>query len=218
VVRDAGARREVARRSLHPGPRVSQLTKLTLDDIADLREYERERETFRAHVIAIKKLRRIGVGPFVTLVFENRDTIRFQIQEMARAERMLTDQAIQTELDTYNSLVPEPGRLAATLFVELTSKDELVEWLPKLVGIERSARLRIGDDVVAATPETAHQEQLTRDDVTASVHYVWFDLTPAQVSALAAGGPAALEIDHPAYSHSTPLGEATVAALAADAK
>jgi len=191
--------------------------KLTLEDIADAREYEREREAFRAHVIAIKKIRRIGVGPFVTLLFENRDTIRFQIQEMARAERMLSDEAIQTELDIYNPLVPEPGRLAATLFVELTTKDELMEWLPKLVGIERAVRLRIGDDVVEATPETAHQEQLTREDVTASVHYVWFDLTPAQVSALASGAAATIEIDHPQYAHATPLGEETRAALAADA-
>jgi hypothetical protein len=192
------------------------MTKLTIDDIADLREYERERETFRNHVIAIKKVRRIGVGPFVTLVFENRDTIRFQIQEMARAERILTDEAIQTELDIYNPLVPEPGRLAATLFVELTTKEQLEEWLPKLVGIERSVRLRIGDDVVAATPETAHAEQLTREDVTASVHYVWFDLTPGQVAGLTTG-PVTLEVDHPAYAHATPLGADTVAALAADA-
>jgi hypothetical protein len=194
------------------------MTKLTIDDIADLREYERERESFRDHVIAIKKIRRIGVGPFVTLLFESRDTIRFQIQEMARAERMLTDEAIQTELDIYNSLVPEPGRLAATLFVELTSKDELVEWLPKLVGVEQAVRLHIGDDVVAATPESAHQGQLTREDVTASVHYVWFDLGPSQVAALSSGADVTLEIAHPAYSHATPLGEATKAALAADAK
>src|SRR6186997_651114 len=129
------------------------MTKLTLDDIADLREYEREREHFRTRVIDLKKRRRVSVGPFVTLVFENRDTIRFQIQEMARAERMLTDDAIQTELDIYNPLIPEPGRLCASLFVELTTKAELEEWLPKLVGIERSVQLRIGDDVVAARPE-----------------------------------------------------------------
>jgi len=194
------------------------MSKLTIDDIADLREYEREREEFRAHVIALKKKRRIGVGPFVTLVFENRDTIRFQIQEMARAERMLSDDAIQTELDIYNPLIPSPGRLCATLFVELTSKDELMEWLPKLVGIERAVQLRIGDDVVPSTPETAHEEQLTREDVTASVHYVWFDLSADQVAALAAGDvDVALEIDHPAYSHATLLGADTVAELAGDA-
>src|SRR5205809_1861661 len=172
------------------------MTKLTLDDIADLREYEGERKTFRAHVIALKKRRRVGVGPFVTLLFESRDTIRFQIQEMARAERMLSDEAIQTELDIYNPLIPETGRLSATLFIELTSKAELEEWLPKLVGVERSVVLRIGDDVVRARPEDAHEEQLTREDVTASVHYIWFDLTPAQVAAMGAR-PVSIGIVHP---------------------
>jgi hypothetical protein len=192
------------------------MTKLTLDDIADLREYEREREAFRAHVIALKKRRRIALGPFLTLVFENRDTIRFQIQEMARAERMLTDEAIQTELDIYNPLIPERGRLCATLFIELTSKDELIEWLPKLVGVERAVQLRIGDDVVPGRPEDAHQAQLTREDVTASVHYVWFDLTPDQVTAMGTAS-VTLEIDHPAYQHATTLLSDTVAELQADA-
>ena len=192
------------------------MRRLTLDDISDARAYERERDEFREHVIALKKKRRVGVGPFVTLLFENRDTIRFQIQEMARAERMLTDEAIQTELDIYNPLIPEPGRLSATMFIELTSKAELEEWLPKLVGVERAVRLRIGDDVVAATPETSHEEQLTRDDVTASVHYVWFDLTPAQVQALTTV-PVTLAIEHPQYRHATTLLEDTVRELAGDA-
>ena len=190
--------------------------KLTLDDIADLREYEREREAFREQVIALKKKRRIALGPFVTLVFENRDTIRFQIQEMARAERMLSDEAIQTELDIYNPLIPEPGRLCATLFIELTSEAELREWLPKLVGVERSVRLRIGDDVVPARPEDAHESQLTRDDVTASVHYVWFDLAPDQVAALGTA-PVTLELAHPSYEHGTTLLPDTVTELQADA-
>ena len=190
--------------------------KLTIDDIADLREYEREREAFRAQVIALKKKRRVAVGPFVTILFESRDTIRFQIQEMARAERMLTDDAIQTELDIYNELVPDKGRLCATLFIELTSKDELVEWLPKLVGVERSVELRIGDDVVRARPEDAHEQQLTRDDVTASVHYVWFDLMPEQVAALTTA-PVTLAIEHPEYRHATTLLEDTIEELATDA-
>jgi hypothetical protein len=192
------------------------MTKLTLDDIADLREYERERETFREQVIALKKRRRIALGPFVTLLFESRDTIRFQIQEMARAERMLSDEAIQTELDIYNPLIPEPGRLSATLFIELTSKDELLEWLPKLVGVERSLQLRIGEHVVAGRPEDAHDAQLTREDVTASVHYVWFDLTPEQVAALETA-PVTLEIVHPSYEHATTLLTDTVAELRVDA-
>src|SRR5215213_7045028 len=117
---------------------------LTLDDIADARAYERERDAFRAHIIDLKKRRRVGVGPFVTLLFENRDTIRFQIQEMARAEKIITDEGIQTELDIYNPLIPQAGQVSATLFIELTDKDQLLEWLPKLVGIETEVELRLG--------------------------------------------------------------------------
>jgi hypothetical protein len=193
--------------------------KLTLDDIADLREYEREREEFRTHVIALKKRRRVGVGPFMTVVFENRDTIRFQIQEMARVERLATDAAIENELRTYNPLVPEPGELAATLFIELTSELALREWLPRLVGIERHVALRLGegDDarLVRAEPEAAHASQLTRDEITASVHYVHFRLAAEEIDALGAG-PVALVIDHENYEHDTPLGAETVAELLAD--
>jgi hypothetical protein len=195
--------------------------KLTLDDIADLRAYEREREAFREHVIAVKKKRRVGVGPVVTLLFENRDTVRFQIQEMARAERMLTDEAIQTELDIYNSLVPEPNQLAATMFIELTSEDELRQWLPKLVGIERSLELRIAGEgggdgiVVPSTPEAAHEAALTREEITASVHYVYFNLTDDQVAAFEAG-PVTLAVAHPAYREATPLSDETRAELLSD--
>jgi hypothetical protein len=189
---------------------------LGLDDIADLRAYERERDDFREHVIAVKKKRRIGVGPIVTLVFENRDTIRFQIQEMARAERMLTDEAIQTELDVYNPLIPEPGNLSATMFIELTTKDELETWLPKLVGIERSVELRFGDGTtVACTPDPSHEQQLTREEITASVHYLSFQLSPAHIDAFARGS-VFLAIAHPSYAAETPLSADTVTELLTD--
>src|SRR3546814_13520606 len=115
--------------------------KLGLDDIADLRAYERERDEFRRHVIELKKRRRVHVGTILTLVFECRDTIRFQIQEMARVEKLITDEAIQNELDTYNPLIPDAGQLCATVFLELTSDEQLREWLPTLVGIDRSLKI-----------------------------------------------------------------------------
>jgi hypothetical protein len=193
--------------------------KLAIEDIADLRAYEREREEFRRHVISLKKRRRVHVGPFVTFVFENRDTIRFQIQEMARVEKLITDEAIQGELDTYNSLIPDPGQLCATMFLELTTDAELREWLPKLVGIERRVHLRVGEGdgarVLSAQPEAAHAEQLTREETTASVHYVWWDLAPEDAAAVAAG-PVALVVDHPAYQHETALPPEGLAELAAD--
>lgn len=195
------------------------MSKLTLTDIADLREYERGRTDFRNEVIALKKRRRIHVGPVVTLLFENRTTIRFQIQEMARAEKILSDEGIQTELDIYNPLIPEPGHLATTMFIELTSDAEMREWLPKLVGIERHIVLRLGEGdgavEVRCTVDPDHEKQLTRDEVTAAVHYVHFALTPDQVEAFRAG-PVTLVVDHPQYRYETPLHDDNVAELLAD--
>jgi hypothetical protein len=193
--------------------------KLTLDDIADLRAYEREREAFREHVKAVKRRRRIHVGPFVTFVFENRDTIRFQIQEMARAEKLLSDEAIEGELAIYNPLIPEPGHLAATMFIELTSDEQLREWLPKLVGIETRVELVLGDGEgavrVPCQVEPDHAAQLTREETTASVHYVLFELDEAQVEAFAAG-PVRLAVTHPAYGESTELLPSTIEVLLED--
>lgn len=195
------------------------MTKLTLDDIADLRAYERERADFRTHVIALKKRRRVTVGPVVTLLFECRDTIRFQIQEMARAERILTDEGITTELDVYNPLIPEPGNLAATLFIELTADGEMRQWLPKLVGIEGNITFRIGTgddaDIVRCQVDPDHEKQLTREEITAAVHYVSFSFTPEQVSRFREG-PVALVIDHPNYGEETELSAETVEELHSD--
>lgn len=195
------------------------MTKLTMEDIVDLRAYERERPEFRDRIIALKKRRRVSVGPVVTLVFENRDTIRFQIQEMARAERMLRDDQIQTELDIYNPLIPDPGELSATLFIELTSEAQLREWLPKLVGIERSVELIIGEgegsDVVRCTPESSHEAQLTREEITASVHYVRFELNPAEIRRFAEE-PVILAVNHPSYAEGARLSDEAKASLLED--
>lgn len=198
---------------------MSKSNKLTIEDIADQRAYERERIEFRTRVIALKKRRRVHLGPVVTLVFENRDTIRFQIQEMARVEKLITDEAIQGELDTYNTLIPGQGQLCATLFLELTTEAQLREWLPKLVGIEGSLALRAGErhssTILPARPEQAHAQLLTRDEVTASVHYLYWDLSPAQVD-LVAAEPLSLLIDHPNYSEEQLLRPETLAELRAD--
>ncbi len=195
---------------------------LTLEDIADLRAYGRERDAFRRTVIELKAHRRVGVGPVVTCTFENATTMRFQIQEMARAERMTTDEQIAHELEVYNRLIPQPGELSATLFLELTDEAALRTWLPALVGIERSLRLRIGENgsagVGASTPDAEHQAGLTRTDSTAAVHYVRFRLSPAQVDAFAAG-PVVLAVEHPAYPEGatgTVLGDDVRAELLTD--
>jgi hypothetical protein len=192
---------------------------LTLADIADQRAYERERVPFRAEVIELKGLRRVAIGPIVTVVFENRTTMRFQVQEMARAERLVTDEQILHELEVYNPLIPAPGELSMTLFVELTNEAELREWLPKLVGIERDIVLLLGEgdrsETVRAVVDPEHSAQLTRETTTASVHYVRLRLTPAQRQRFLEE-QAQIGIDHPNYRHGTILPVKTKASLAED--
>ena len=178
---------------------------LTLDDVLDLRAYERVREDYRARVIVRKKHRRVALGPIMTLVFECRDTVRFQVQVMARVEKIISDEAIKTELDIYNRLLPSKGELSATLFIELTSEAELREWLPKLVGIERHLGIAIDGDVVMSVPEAQHAAALVRETVTPAVHYLRFPFTEAQVAAFGGATEVALVSTHPAYEARTVL-------------
>jgi Protein of unknown function (DUF3501) len=185
---------------------VSELSSgLTLADVLDLRAYERVREDYRARIIARKRDRRVALGPVMTLVFECFDTVRFQVQEMARAEKIITDEAIQVELDIYNRLLPVPGELSATVFIELTSDEGLREWLPRLVGIERQLGLSIDGDVVGSVPEAEHEAALTRETVTPAVHYVRFGFSNAQVTAFAEAEEVVLVATHPAYEARTDL-------------
>ena len=189
--------------------------KLTVSDIDDIRAYERIRGSFRAEMIELRRRRRVSVGTLVSVAFENRQTIRFQVQEMARAERITSDAGIQDELDTYNPMIPEPGQLRATLFVELTSDEAVREWLPKLVGIEQAVVLRLPNgNQVRCTVDPRHAAQLTREHVTAAVHYIGFELTPEQCAAFGEG--TVLGIDHPQYREQSELAPTTVSELAAD--
>jgi hypothetical protein len=188
--------------------------KLTIDDIVDHRAYEKERDDFRSHILEMKRRRRIPVGDLITIVFENTATMRWQVQEMARAERMLTDDAIADQVATYNELIPNEGELSATLFIELTDDAKLREWLPKLVNVQHAVRFELADGShVDAVPED--EERLTRDDVTATVHYLKFPFTPAQRELLASG-PAHIVIDHPEYHAVAELTDEQRAELARD--
>ncbi|MGH9108252.1 MAG: DUF3501 family protein [Acidimicrobiales bacterium] len=203
-------------------------TELTVADILDLRAYERVRQSFRQEVMAKKRRRRVPVGPIMTLLFESEETVRFQIQEMARVERIVTDGGIQAELDIYNKLLPVPGELSATLFVELTTEPDLRHWLPLLVGIERSVVIEPGTPppataggpamavgAVHGVPEAAHAESLTRESVTPAVHYLRFPFTVEQIGWFAAG-PVSVAVRHPEYQAGTELSEETRRELLAD--
>src|SRR5438067_11012436 len=98
---------------------------LTASDIKNLQDYELERPEFRARVIDLKNRRRVALGPLVTLLFENRDTVRFQVQEMLRVERIVKPDKVEHELEVYNELLPGPGEVAATLFIEITDQAEI---------------------------------------------------------------------------------------------
>jgi hypothetical protein len=189
--------------------------KLTHADIKDLREYERERERFRAEIIAMKKRRRIPLGDIMTIVFENASTMRFQIQEMARAERMLRDEQIAHELETYNELIPEDGELSGTLFIEINDEDALRAWLPRLTKIEEHVLFVVGEDVVHGREQDA--ERLTRDDITSTVHYLKFSFTPEQQQAFADPGVRVrIVVDHPEYQADLTLDDAQREELVGD--
>ena len=175
------------------------MRKLTVDDIVDTRAYERERDDLRRQIIDLKRLRRVALGPIMTMVFENTVTMRWQVQEMARAERMMRDEQIAHEVETYNQLIPDAGELSSTLMIELTSERELREWLPRLVGIEHhiAVVLPAGTRVVGA-PSEEDELRLTRDDITAAVHFLKFRFSSSDVE-MFASGPVHIVVDHPDY-------------------
>ena len=192
------------------------MRKLTHADIKDLREYERERDEFRAEIIAMKMRRRIKVGDIMSIVFENASTMRFQIQEMARAERMLRDEQIAHEIETYNELIPEDGELSCTLFIEITDDEALRYWLPKLTNVEDFVKIVVGDEVVPAREQDA--ERLTREDITSTVHYLKFGpFTAEQQHAFGdPGTKVRIVVDHPEWQADVTLDEAQREELVGD--
>jgi len=117
--------------------------KFTLNDVIPLDEYERQRVEFRTRVIALKQRRRISLGPLLTLVFENRETLQFQIQEMIRVERIFDRTKVQEELDVYNGLLPSTEELSATLLIEITEDAKMKEWLDRFMGLDRGQTVAI---------------------------------------------------------------------------
>ena len=130
----------------------------------------------RGRVIALKALRRVAVGPIVSLTFENHETVRWQVLEMCRVEGHVTEEKRKEELDVDNEMLPRPGGLAATMFLELPGEALLKTWLPKLVGIEEHVVLRFGGREVRAAFEGGRSKETT----TSCVHYVKFALSDVE--------------------------------------
>ena len=190
--------------------------KLVLTDILEQRAYERIRETRRAEIIELKRRRRIALGTIVTVMFENRDTMQSQIQEMLRVERVVSDEGVLEEIKAYNPMIPEVGQLCATLFIELTNDEQMREWLSKLVGIERAIAIKLANgEVVKAVVDEGHAEQLTRETVTAAVHYIRFEFTPQQVQEFAKGNVQVISTLSN-YLEAVELADFTVAELLTD--
>ena len=190
--------------------------KLVLTDILEQRAYERIRETRRAEIIELKRRRRIALGTIVTVMFENRDTMQSQIQEMLRVERVVSDEGVLEEIKAYNPMIPEVGQLCATLFIELTTDEQMREWLTKLVGIERAIAIKMANgEVVKAVVDEGHAEQLTRETVTAAVHYIRFEFTPQQVQEFAKGNVQVISTLSN-YLEAVELADFTVAELLTD--
>ena len=192
------------------------MQKLTVDDIVDMRAYERERDDLRRRIIDLKRLRRVALGPIVTMVFENTLTMRWQVQEMARAERMLRDEQIAHEVETYNQLIPDANELSATLMIELTSEPALKEWLPRLVGIHQHIAIALPDGSRVFGGVSEEDElRLTRDDITAAVHFLKFHFTDGEVE-LFATGPVHIVVDHPEYTQDVVMAAELHAELLSD--
>ena len=188
------------------------MEKITLADVRRLPEYEAMRDAMRSHVIDLKKRRRIPLGDRISLVFENRETVLFQIQEMVRAERITSADAIQAEIDVYGRSVPERDELSATMFIEITERDTIRPELDRLIGVNERLRMRIGER--HAVPGV-FEPGWSREDRIAAVQYVKFPLTPEQAEAFKSGRePVLLEVDHPNYQACTRMEEAARQELA----
>jgi hypothetical protein len=190
------------------------LKPLALIDILNLHEYELARPEFRQRVIESKKRRRVALGPLMTLVFENRDTVQFQIQEMLRVERIVRPDKVEDEIRVYNDLLPGPGEVAATLFIEVTEPERVQPVLDGFVGLDEPGKvaLVIGDERFPArfAPGQSREKRIS------SVHYIRFPLGDASRRALASGAAAALEIRHGNYAARAVLPRETVEELLKD--
>lgn len=186
---------------------------VTMADVLDIAQYEKQRPALRPRYLEIKARRRSAVGAHLTLLWENRDTAWYQVEEMMRIERIVDDEAIRHELDTYNELVPGPGELKATLLIEYATAAERDVTLRELVGMERHVRLVIGGShEVAAEFDT---RQMSPEKLS-SVQFVTFRLSDAPRAALLGGAPAEVVVDHPRHAARAALTPEVLAELRAD--
>ncbi|WP_420475096.1 DUF3501 family protein [Noviherbaspirillum sp. ST9] len=181
-----------------------------------LEAYAKTRPALRADIIQHKKLRSVHLGNHVTLLFENEQTVRYQVQEMLRIERIFEDDGIQAELDAYNPLIPDGSNLKATMLIEYANETERRAALSKLIGIEDRLFIQVEGQprIYAIADEDLDREN---EEKTSAVHFVRFELTEPMKVALKGGAQMMIGCDHPNYpAHLEELGEETLASLVQD--
>jgi hypothetical protein len=185
------------------------------ENLLSLEAYARERNAFRAKVIEHKKLRSVHLGGHVTLQFEDELTIRYQVQEMLRIERIFEEEGIRQELEAYNPLVPDGGNWKATMLIEYPDAEERRRMLAKLRGIERNAWVQV--EGCAKVPAIADEDlERENEEKTSSVHFLRFELDAAMREKLHGGAALTIGVDHPQYRASVTVPAEVRASLMAD--
>ena len=175
------------------------MTKLNRSDLWSLEEYAEQRPSFRTRVMAHKKTRQLPMGDFARLYFENELTIRYQIQEMLRIEKVFEAQGINEELESYTPLIPDGHNWKATFMIEIDDPIERAQQLANMIGIENKVWLQVeGCDRVYPIAD----EDMERDNEhkTSSVHFLRFELSPSMIAAAHSGGAILAGVDHAAYT------------------
>jgi hypothetical protein len=185
------------------------------ESLLSLEAYAKQRSQFRAKVMEHKKRRTVHLGGNVTLQFEDELTIRYQVQEMLRIERIFEEEGIRGELEAYNPLVPDGANWKATMLIEYPDPDERRRMLAALKGIERRVWVRVGDlePVYAIADEDLEREN---EEKTSSVHFLRFELDTAVRERVRDGVPVRVGVDHPQYRAAVELEPEVCAALASD--
>lgn len=178
------------------------MRKIRIEDVLDLTAYEKQRAGFRPKIIEIKNQRRIHVGPKVTYLFENYDTMWYQVQEMTRAERIVDEEGIMGELNAYNELIPDTNQLSASMLIEIDNIEERKSFLSQIVDLPKHTYLEVDGDKILATFDPRQGS----DDKLSSVQYLKFDLTEDQVAKFKeSGSKVVLGFDHTLYTHQQEL-------------
>lgn len=192
------------------------MTKITPESLLSLEAYHKARPQMRERIIALRKRRTVHLGEHLTLIFEDEELMRYQVQEMLRVERIFEEEGIQAELDAYNPLVPDGSNFKVTMMIEYTNEAERRRALARMRGIEQRVFIEVeGQPRVYAIAD--EDLERTTEDKTAAVHFLRFELTPAMRSALKAGAQMKVGCDHKEYPiHVDGLPTETLAELITD--